>query len=247
MTPPTARAGTGRVLVLGIYLCDKDHWADRISAELGRSQEWAVRQRWVALGRSPVPEALRDVTAWTAVPPVPKFELLNQLLAREELGEYDHVVFTDDDIALPDGFLDRYLRLVQRHGLALAQPARTHDSFIDHHFVEQLDGIDARHTRFVEIGPLFSAQRHALPLLAPFDLSTPMGWGYDFAWPVTFERAGLRMGIVDATPVGHTLRKPVVNYDRGAADRDMRAFLGARPHLERAEAFTIVEAYSEES
>jgi hypothetical protein len=234
---------TGRILALGVYLVDQANWAEAISAELAASRAWFVEQRWVAAGRSEIPAALRAVTAFRATRPAPKFELLNRLLADAAPDAYDHVLVSDDDIALPRGFVDRYLGLVERYDLALAQPARTHDSFIDHRFVEQLDGLDARRTRFVEIGPLFSVRRDALPLLAPFDLASPMGWGYDFAWPVVMEEAGLAMGVVDATPVAHTLRPPVVNYDVGEADRAMRAYLATHPHLDREEAFRILEAF----
>jgi hypothetical protein len=149
----------------------------------------------------------------------------------------------DDDISLPEGFVDRYLELVSSHGLALAQPARTHDSYIDNWITEQLDGLTARRTRFVEIGPLFSMRRDAVRLLTPFSEASPMGWGYDFVWPVLLEEAGLGMGIVDATPVVHNLRKPVTLYDRRDAAIAMQSFLADRRHLTPHEAFSIVEAY----
>jgi hypothetical protein len=234
----------GRVLVLGVYLVDRPNLAAEISVELGSSTRWRVEQRWVALGRSPVPSALAPVTTWTSIQPTPKFELVNRLLRDAAPGGFDYVVVSDDDIALPAGFLDAYLALVEQHDLALAQPARTHDSYIDHRFVEQLDGLDARWTRFVEIGPLFSIRRDALARLAPFDPGSPMGWGYDFVWPVVMEEAGLHMGIVDATPVSHSLRKPVANYDYATANQSMKAYLAAHPHLTRDRAFTIVRAFA---
>ncbi len=129
-----------------------------------------------------------------------------------------------------------------RHGFA--QPARTHDSYIDHAIVEQRDGLEARRTRFVEIGPLFSMRRDAVRHLFPFCEESPMGWGYDFVWPVVMERAGLRMGIIDATPIAHNLRKSVTYYDHDSAWREMEAFLAKRHHLTRREAYSIVEAYS---
>lgn len=233
-----------RVLVLGVYLADRPNLAPEISVELARATRWQVEQRWVALGRSPVPAALAPVTTWTTVQPTPKFEVLNRLLREEGAPDrFDYIVVSDDDITLPAGFLDAYLALVEQYDLALAQPARTHDSYIDHRFVEQLDGLDARWTRFVEIGPLFSIRRDALARLAPFDPSSPMGWGYDFVWPVVMEEAGLHMGIVDATPVSHSLRKPVANYDYGTANQAMKDFLAAHPHLTRDRAFTIIRAF----
>ena len=44
---------------------------------------------------------------------VPKFELLNRLLAEVRLDDYEHLVITDDDIELPPGFLDDYLDQVR--------------------------------------------------------------------------------------------------------------------------------------
>jgi hypothetical protein len=241
-----ASAGAARsVLVVGIYLVDREHNAVEIVRELGRSRRWQVEQRWVALGKSTIPDLLASVTAWQAEGPRPKFGLLNELLSRFfDRGRHAYVLVCDDDVTMPAAFLDRYLDLVERHDLALAQPARTHDSYTDHAIVEQLEGLDARATRFVEIGPVFSMRQDVLPLLVPFDVASPMGWGYDYVWPVQIERAGRRMGIVDATPVGHTLRKPAAHYSHREHLRAMKAFLAARPHLTRDEAFTILEAYS---
>jgi hypothetical protein len=110
-------------------------------------------------------------------------------------------------------------------------------------FVEELDGLSARWTRFVEIGPVFSMRRDAARLLLPFDEASPMGWGYDFIWPVILERAGLRLGIVDAVPVDHNLRAHGAHYDYDSSRETMAEFLVPRPHLSRHEAFTIVESY----
>lgn len=242
--PPRAAPSTrGRVLVAGVYLVDRENHAADIAAELARSREWEVEQRWIALGESPVPDALAPVTAWRQPTRAGKFVLLNRLLAEVAAERFDLVLFADDDIVLPPAFLDRYLELVSRHDLALAQPARTHDSYTDNWIVERLDGLAARRTRFVEIGPLFSIRRDALPLLTPFDETSPMGWGYDFVWPVVIEQGGLRMGIVDATPVAHKLRKPVAFYDDRDAAVAARVYLAEHRHLSRHDAFSIVESY----
>jgi hypothetical protein len=234
-----------RLLALGVYLSNREHLAEEISAELARSGHWQVEQRWIALGEGPVPPALAAVTVAQVAGPVPKFALLNRLLRGVDLDGLEHLLVTDDDIALPPGFLDRYLALVERHRFSLAQPARTHDSYVDHGFVEQLDGLEARQTRYVETGPLFSMQRAAFPVLLPFDETPPMGWGLDFTWPVALERAGLRLGVVDATPVSHSLRRPAAYYDLQASLDGMAAYLAGREHLSRSEAFTVVEPYVE--
>ena len=238
-------SGSGdRVLVTGVYLADHDNSAAAIAMEVRQSKRWEVEQKWIALGRAPIPEALATVTAWRVEEPRPKFALLNRILSECELDRYAFVLVCDDDIVFPAAFVDRYLDLVTKHDLALAQPARTHDSYIGHTFVERLDGLDARRTRFVEIGPLFSMAREACRHLLPFDESSPMGWGYDYIWPVVMEEVGLRMGIVDATPVAHRLRKPATHYRFEEARAAMRALLARRPHLSKQEAFSILEAYS---
>jgi hypothetical protein len=236
-------AADRRILVVGVYLADKENRAVEIARELAAARGWAVEQRWAALGRSPIPPPLAEVTTFREKRRRGKFVLLNRLLAGVDLEQFAYVLVTDDDIGLPGGFVDDYLGLVVRHDLALAQPARTHESYIDHWIVEQQDGLAARRTRFVEIGPLFTMRRDAARLLTPFSEESPMGWGYDQVWPLAMEEAGLGMGIVDATPVGHDLRKPVAFYDNRDASYAMKSFLAHRRYLSLLEAFHIVEAY----
>jgi hypothetical protein len=232
------------VMIVGVYLLDKPSHICQITGELGRSSRWEVEQRWVGLGTAPIPEEIAGVTVRKVIPPAMKFSLLNQLLAETNIDAFEFVIVCDDDINFPENFLDRYLHLVMRYDFALAQPARTHDSFIDHPFVEQLDGLVARWTRFVEIGPLFSVHRRAFPLIFPFDEASPMGWGYDFFWPQIIGNAGLKMGIVDAVPIAHSLRKPVLYYQHEKASDEMGEFLARRPRLSPDEAFFIIESYA---
>jgi hypothetical protein len=235
--------GDDAVLVVGVYLVDHENTAVDIVEEFSHSHDWAVEQRWVALGRTSVPSALATVTVENVETPAPKFTLLNRVLSDVMITKYAFVIVCDDDIAVPADFIDRYLRLVRAHDFALAQPARTHDSYIDHPFVEQLDGINARRTRFVEIGPLVSVRRDAAFSLLPFDELSPMGWGYDLVWPYLLERVNLKLGIIDATPVAHRLRKPVAHYKHEEADRQMQRYLHERPHLSKLDAFRIIESY----
>jgi len=233
------------VLIVGVYLLDKPSHIRGIKTEFDKRSRWETEQRWVALGTGAVPEDIAGVTMRKIDHTAAKFSLLNQLLTETKLDDFEFVVVCDDDIVLPESFLDRYLELVVRYDLALAQPARTHDSFIDHPFVEQLDGLLARWTRFVEIGPLFSVHRRAFPIMFPFDEASPMGWGYDFFWPTLVAKANLKMGIIDAVPVAHSLRKSVSYYQHETASREMDTFLKYRPHLSPGEAFFIVESYAD--
>jgi hypothetical protein len=233
----------GKVLVVGIVLADVANLAGSIGKGLSSSREWTVEQQWVAIGERPLHDASLQVVE-TLSSSEPKFVILNRLLSSTKVCDYDYVIITDDDIELPAIFLDRYLKWIGRYDFALAQPARTHDSYIDHRFVEQLDGITARQTRYVEIGPLFSMRADALPTLTPFDVTTPMGWGYDFTWPLAMDAAKLKMGIVDAVPVSHKLRASVTNYLHSDAELQMKKYLAGRPHLKPEEAFYIVESFA---
>ena len=128
------------------------------SCHPARSSDVEVDQRWVALGDGPTAE-LESVTALTVTEPTPKYALLNRLMAEEDLADYDFVLTTDDDIVLPDGFLDLFLGVQAGLRFDLAQPARTLNSHVDHPIVIQQRGVVARRTLFVEIGPVVSFGR----------------------------------------------------------------------------------------
>jgi hypothetical protein len=232
------------VLVIGVYLLDKPTNILNIISKLDHNGNWNVFQKWVALGKGDVPLQAKNATVLTRSAPVPKFLLLNELLQSETLDQYACLLVVDDDVALPCGFIDHYLSLTQQFDFALAQPARTHASYIDHHFTEQLPGLKGRQTRFVEIGPVFSIRRDLFDVLLPFDAHSPMGWGYDFVWPCLVERNKKRMGIIDAVPIEHRMRKPVQYYDYDIANKQMYDYLSQQPHLTRGEAFRILESYT---
>jgi len=232
----------GKILICGVYLADRNNWAAEAISQLSCSHDHHVEQRWIALdvtnsGNNDLPHTVHTVTH-----PKPKFTLLNDLLA--DVSHFDAVLVLDDDVMLPRRFLDRYLKLVTQYKFALSQPARTRDSYIDHNFTLQMPGLVARSTRFVEIGPVFCIDREAFEIILPFDSRSPMGWGLDFVWPARIEKSGKRMGIIDALPVSHSLRKPLANYSRDKVENDMNKLLAETDHLSQAEAFTLLEAYA---
>ena len=227
------RSERSRVLVVGVYLLDTPTRAAEITEALRSTEVHDVEISWAALGRRRVPEALAEVTRVVVAERRDKFVLINQLLSCHELFNYDMLLVTDDDVDFEPGWLDAFLSLQADADLALCQPARSPDSWIDHPFTKQLLGIDARLTRFVEIGPVFSVHRKAFDLLVPFDESWPMGWGLDLRWPVLLEAAGLQMGIVDGAPVVHRMRPPQVSYSPGDTRDRMTAALDPSLVLER--------------
>jgi hypothetical protein len=230
-----------KVLLCGAYFADRKSRAAVEIEEFAASRHHIVEQRWMALhfGEGDVCELSGTVSIIRQ--PTPKFTLMNRMISDVEAFEY--LIIADDDVHLPRGFVDDFLAYVTKFRFALSQPARTPESYIDHFITMCMPGLGARLTRFVEIGPIFCIHRSAFGVLLPFDQRSPMGWGYDFVWPTVIERHGLRMGIVDATPVGHTMRASVTNYTRRIVVDQMESLLQACPHLPRADAYTVLEAY----
>jgi hypothetical protein len=231
-----------RVLVCGVYLADRDNLARSEMVELAASARHQVTQRWIALdingnGVCGLPHTVATVKVQT-----PKFSLVNGLI--EDVQDFDRLIVCDDDVQFPARFLDDFLALVDEFAFAISQPARTPDSYIDHFITTRMPGLRGRQTRFVEIGPVTCIDRSAYPVLLPFDRRSPMGWGLDFVWPVLAERGGLRMGIVDATPISHSLRQARANYPDLPVEEQMKDLLGHNLSLTPLQAFTIVEAYA---
>ncbi|HPP80633.1 MAG TPA: methyltransferase domain-containing protein, partial [Deltaproteobacteria bacterium] len=236
-------SGRRRVLVLGIYLANTLNTVTDLVGVFSRSRFHDVTQKWVALN-GPAPDAATArVTVRELTGRFPKFQIVNDLLAGEDLKGYDYVILCDDDVVLPEGFVDSFVGLQERLGFAVAQPARTLNSYIDHPIVQQHIGVHARQTLFVEIGPVVSFHRSSFDFVFPFDLTSPMGWGYENVWAREVLTRGLKMGIIDAVCVDHSIRKPVANYDWSQADEQRNAYLAGNPHLALEDCFTVLEAH----
>ena len=233
---PGTRSGL-KLLVVGVYLADRANTVEHLTAAFSASKQHSVTQRWAAIGDG----SPNDVTVERVQVATPKFTLVNRLLTGWQT--FDYVLVCDDDIWLPRGFLDAFISYQVACDFALAQPARTRTSYADRKFVRAVAGVRARQTRFVEIGPLFSLRADFAARLLPFDETSPMGWGYDFVWPVIAESAGLKLGVVDATPVDHSLRDQASAYSAAEASRTMIAYLERHPHLEKRDAFSVLQTW----
>jgi hypothetical protein len=168
-----------------------------------------------------------------------KFENLNALLAAHPPAAYDWLLVIDDDVALPRGFLDAFLCAAERTGLKLAQPAHRLHSHAAWPVTRRHPGATARETTFVEIGPVTAFHRDSFDVLLPFPEGLPMGWGLDVHWAAVAAEHGWPIGIVDATPIGHTQRPAGSGYARDAAEAQARAFLADRPYVRRDEVRTL--------
>jgi hypothetical protein len=170
-----------------------------------------------------------------------KFENLNSLLRLHPPQGHDWLLIVDDDIALPRRFLDVFLFLAERFDLRLAQPAHRSRSHAAWEVTRRHPGSIARETAFVEIGPLTAFHHSTFPVLLPFP-ELRIGWGLDAHWSALAREHRWRIGVVDATPIRHSLRPVGSAYRHQAAVQEARDFLRDRPYVKAAEASrTLVE------
>ena len=167
-----------------------------------------------------------------------KFENLNALIEAADESSYDWIVVLDDDVELPSGFLDSFLFAAEAAGLQIAQPAHRLHSHAAWPITRRQRGVRSRRTTFVEIGPVTAFAPAAAAALIPFpNLRT--GWGLDAHWAAIAAQRGWPIGIIDATPVGHTLRPVAADYPREDAIAEAQEFLRGRPYLRRDEIRTV--------
>jgi hypothetical protein len=241
--PDPLRGPRCQVLVAGVVLADRPNTAVDTFRRLAEARHHDVDQHWISISRGRrLPRPLRELPVVDRRDKlVPKYELLDGLLASVDLPAYDYVLLVDDDVVLPFGFLDVFLDAQSALGFALAQPARTATSSSAYPIVAQHPGLVARRTRFVEQGPVLSIHRSVLADVVPFDLRSPMGWGYENIWTARLEgRAAL--GIIDATPVDHSVRTTAGLYSIGLADQQRLALLASERHVATEDCMRVVQA-----
>ncbi|WP_051221761.1 glycosyltransferase family 2 protein [Conexibacter woesei] len=220
----TDAAPRHRVLVVGIERTDVPNLMTEARAELAASRH----------------DVTIDVAP--ATPGRGKFENLNIILARHDLSSFDWIVVTDDDVSLPRRFLDTFLACADAGRLALAQPAHRRHSHAAWDVTRRRAGSDWRVTNFVEIGPVTAFNAEAARVLLPFPSDLRMGWGLDAHWSALAQEHGWRLGVVDATPIGHTIRPAASDYPRETAAAEARRFLDGRPYVTR-DAVRTLEAH----
>jgi hypothetical protein len=244
--------------VFGIRATSKALVVDAVAdaVALARAQPWRLRRagrawprrRVLALGveRADEPNLLSSARdellrsehevrfASTATGGRGKFENLNELLALNPPRGYDWLLVLDDDVALPRGFLDVFLFLIERFGLKLAQPAHRARSHAAWQITRRRPGSLVRQTTYVEIGPIVAFHADTFPVLLPFP-PLRAGWGLDAHWAALAADHGWPVGIVDATPVRHGLRRIAAAYDREEAIAEGRRFLAGKPYLKASD------------
>lgn len=229
------------ILVVGIYLANELNNIVDIVSILSSSNLVNVKQKWAAIGGEPPTQEVKDVTVVRLKDRKSKYEILNEMLSKENLQVYDYVLNIDDDIILPDDFIDNFIGLQSKYDYRIAQPARTCNSYIDHPIVGKQDGVIARTTLFVEIGPLVSFHRSVFDSVFPFDLSSSMGWGFENIWTYKLRKMDLKMGIIDATPVDHSIRKPVEHYKWETANSEREKLFSKNDYLPYEQCYKVLD------
>ena len=215
-----------RVLVMSIYRPPAARLVAALPALLSaRGHE--VELRFGSTGDA-LPE-LADHTVATGMAGG-KFPNLNAIWPGETP---DWTLVVDDDVALPDRFVDRFVGLCERFDLAMAQPAQTRASHAAWPVTRRRPGTLLRETRFVEIGPVTALRRDAAEKLVPFP-PLRYGWGLDAHWAAVAQERGWKLGIADALPVRHDEGAVAATYSGDAAIEEARRFLAGRPYLPAA-------------
>lgn len=229
-------APTRDVLVVSVYRGDGGMLPAAL-AELGRTRH-RVR---VALGSmDAAAPALAESTVATSLAGG-KYENVNAILAAARPAA-DWTLVVDDDVALPERFLDRLVGVAEHHDLALAQPAQSLTSHAAWPVTRRRRGSLLRESRFVEIGPVTLFRRDVLDELAPFP-PLRYGWGLDVHWAALADERGWRRGIVDALTVRHEAAGVAAAYSSEDAIDEALTFLTGRPFLDSRSAQEIVRTH----
>lgn len=154
-----------------------------------------------------------------------RFPLLNRTLALSGPATC-WTVIADDDVRFRRRDVVEFLRLCQRAGLDLAQPARARGTDVSHAITVAARLARARSTTFVECGPLFAVGPRCRDLVLPLPDDRGMGWGVELDWFDLID-SGCRLGIVDAAVIEH-VGKAGDEYDTAELFGRLRSDLDAR-------------------
>lgn len=196
-----------RILVLGVYCLDSQpNTAWRTIGILNVTKKYKVQQAWVSLGRGIIPIFTQRVVQ-NDLDPKPWWFHINDLLDQTGIDphDWDYVCLCQDDADLPVGFLDIFMPIMEECGFDAAQGARPSDSYNAHAVSNRVPGLKARWVQFIEVGPLSIYNRRAMKLMLEdgrFPGKYPFGIDAQFAWKAQY--MGIRIGYIDAIPVGHS-------------------------------------------
>ncbi|MGI4748850.1 MAG: hypothetical protein ACRYFY_22795 [Janthinobacterium lividum] len=157
-----------------------------------------------------------------------KFQNINLALQDFQLDQFDWIIVTDNDVQIPQDFLNIFLYVADALDLQIAQPAHRCLSYTSFNFNYRRWNSLGRVTHYVEDGPITAFRRDVIPRVLPFP-EMRWGWATDLAWCAMAAQEEVPIGIVDCTPMEH-LRPVAENYPVASAVSEARAFL-AKHHI----------------
>lgn len=174
-----------------------------------------------------------------------KWDGLFKTFAEIDISAYDYFWLPDDDISCSAEDVNMVFHLCRAHGLVVAQPSLTRESYYSHFIFSQCPGFRLRYTNYVEI-MVPCLHRDVLSRALPLFETTMSGFGLDYIWCRFPESGAFRVGILDAVavhhtrPVGKVLNNAISSSGRAPA-REEEAQLKARFSLARR---TVSLAYA---
>ena len=161
-----------------------------------------------------------------------RMDLLNHLWETLSPHTVDQVVVADDDFIFTHGSLRQLQSAALYCGFGIAQPAHHSTSLFSYEFTRRKHFMLARHTTFVEPGPIFVVSQPWIKHVIPFPKNYGMGWGLWLAWQ-NLQKHGCKLGILDCLSVKH-LSPIATEYSTETEMMRLRSLL-LEQHLHKSE------------
>lgn len=129
--------------------------------------------------------------------------LLRGLLESSPLGPDSWLLLFDDDAVFVRNGRTCFLDFAASAEVDVAGPSIQTGQAVSHMTMKTHPLRTVREVGFLEVGPVVAFSPRARSTLEIFHPHAAMGWGSDIRWAAQARRLGLRMGIVDATPILH--------------------------------------------
>ncbi len=132
-----------------------------------------------------------------------KWDGLFATLSDRDLDAYDFYWLPDDDLDISAQDVNALFDAMNTHGLRIAQPSLSPESYFSHFVFSQCPGFVLRYTNYIEImAPCLHRDvlRKALPLFR----GTMSGYGLDYIWCRWDEAGAYRTAILDGIAMHHT-------------------------------------------
>lgn len=166
-----------------------------------------------------------------------KFDLLNRLLQLRPVPSDHWVAVVDDDVVLTRGSGQDLIRVGDRSGFDLFQPAHSLASIRSHDFVVARPFVRADLVSFVEIGPLFVISPEGRDRFLPFPDDIGMGYGLELEW-WRLARHGARLGLVSECRMVHC--SPVAQTYSSAEEETRLALALAEEGFDRVQQLHVI-------